>query len=146
MTRSQTRGGGSGTPGKPQQQIELILMRQLASYLTIPIFLVGADESLVFYNEAAGALVGRRFDEVGAIGLDELTTRFQVVAQDGSPLDTNDLAIARALRERRPGHDRVRYRALDGTTRLVDVTAFPLEGQGGRHLGAVAIFWETDGP
>jgi len=24
------------------------------------------------------------------------------------------------------------------------VSAFPIEGQGGRHLGAVAIFWEVE--
>jgi hypothetical protein len=30
--------------------VELILMRQLASYLATPIFLVDADGTLVFYN------------------------------------------------------------------------------------------------
>jgi hypothetical protein len=25
----------------------------------------------------------------------------------------------------------------------LEATAFPLEGQGGRHLGAVVIFWEA---
>jgi hypothetical protein len=33
--------------------------------------------------------------------------------------------------------------ALDGIKRRIEVTAFPIEGQGGRHLGAVAILWET---
>ena len=40
----------------PQQPIELILMRQLANYLSMPVFLVGADEILLYYNEAAEAL------------------------------------------------------------------------------------------
>ena len=31
---------------------------------------------------------------------------------------------------------------LDGKHRELDVTAFPIEGQGGRHLGAFAAFWE----
>jgi hypothetical protein len=31
----------------------------------------------------------------------------------------------------------------DGVWRKIEVTAFPVEGQGGRHLGAVAIFWEA---
>ena len=121
-------------------------MRQLASYLAIPIFIVGPDENLLFYNEAAGVLVGRRYDEVGAIALRELSTRFHVVAEDGSPLATDELAITGALRDRRPGHDRVKFEALDGTWRTVEATAFPLDGQGGRHLGAVAIFWESGTP
>lgn len=34
----------------PQKAIELILTRQLASYLAMPIFLVDAAGTLVFYN------------------------------------------------------------------------------------------------
>ena len=30
----------------------------------------------------------------------------------------------------------------DGVSRKIGATAFPLEGQGGRQLGAVGIFWE----
>jgi hypothetical protein len=32
---------------------------------------------------------------------------------------------------------------LDQVRRHIEVTAFPLIGQAGRHLGAVAIFWEV---
>ena len=45
--------------------IELILMRQLASHLRVPIFLVDGQGTLLFYNEPAEALLGRRFDEAG---------------------------------------------------------------------------------
>ena len=138
--------GGWGGAEMPQQQVEVILMRQLASYLTMPIFIVGTDENLLFYNEAAGVLLGRRYDEVGEVPLQELATIFHTVAEDGSPLSTGDLPIAIALRERRPAHLRFKYQALDGVLRTVEATAFPLEGQGGRHLGAVAIFWEINGP
>ena len=128
-----------------QQAVELILMRQLASYLTMPIFLVGTDENLLFYNEAAEALLGRPYDEAGLMPLEELSTIFETTGEDGSPLPPERLPVAIALRERRPAHLRIKYRALDGVSRTVDVTAFPLEGQAGRHLGAVAIFWEVDG-
>jgi hypothetical protein len=42
--------------------VELILMRQLASYLAMPILLFDPAGNLLFYNEPAEALVGRRFD------------------------------------------------------------------------------------
>ena len=128
------------------QDVELILLRQLASYLTMPIFIVGADERLLFYNEAAGKLLGRRYDEAGEMLLEELSATFQTSEEDGSPLPIDALPISIALRERRPTHRRFNYRALDGVRRSVEATAFPLEGQAGRHLGAVAIFWEFDGP
>jgi hypothetical protein len=36
----------------------------------------------------------------------------------------------------------VRFHSLDGVDHVIEVTAFPLEGHGGRHIGAVAIFWD----
>ena len=130
----------------PQREIELILMRQLASYLSMPIFVLGTDEKLLYYNEAAEVLLGRRYDEAGEMPLEELSRTFQTTAEDGSPLPPDALPLGIALRQRRPAHVRFRYQALDAVWRTVEVTAFPLEGQGGRHLGAVAIFWEIDGP
>jgi hypothetical protein len=38
----------------------------------------------------------------------------------------------------------MRIQALDGVSRLLEVTAFPLAGQGQKHLGAVAVFWSAD--
>ena len=127
----------------PQKDIELILLRQLASYLAMPIFLADSDENLLFYNEPAEVLLGRRFDEAGEMPLAELSTLFQTAAEDGSPLPPEELPLGIALRQRRPSHRRLRYRALDGVWRTVEVTAFPLQCQDGRHLGAVAIFWEV---
>lgn len=128
-----------------QKEIELILMRQCASYLAMPMFVAGSDENVLFYNESAEALLGRRFDEAGGMSLEELPTMFQLTAEDGSPLPLDAFPLAIALRQRRPAHRRLQYRALDGILRKVEVTAFPLEGQRGRHLGGVAIFWEVGG-
>ncbi len=127
-----------------QQPIELILTRQWSSYLTMPVFVAGADGELLFYNEAAEALLGRRFDEAGAMPLAELSEMFEIISdEDESPLTPEGLPLGIALFEHRAAHRRIRFRGLDGVWRRVDVTAFPLEGQGGRHLGAVALFWEV---
>jgi len=40
-----------------QKEIELILMRQCASYLAMPMFVAGSDENLLFYNEIVRLLV-----------------------------------------------------------------------------------------
>ena len=128
----------------PSQDIELILMRQLANYLNMPIFMVGMDGILLFYNEAAGELVGRPYDEAGQLSLSQLEATFHIINEDGSPLTTEQLPVTTALREHRPSHHRIRYRGFDGVGRVIEVTAFPLDGQAGRPLGAVAIFWEVD--
>jgi PAS domain-containing protein len=125
-------------------EVELILMRQLASYLTLPIFLVDAEGKLLFYNEAAEPHLGRRFEEAGEMPISELTTIFEITREDGSPFPNDEFPLAVALKQRRPTHESLRFRALDGLLHTIDVTAFPLEGQGGRHVGAVAIFWENN--
>ena len=42
--------------------IQIILTRQLATYLSVPLFLVDPKGNLLFYNEPAEAILGRRFD------------------------------------------------------------------------------------
>jgi PAS domain S-box-containing protein len=126
------------------QPIELILVRHLAGSLAIPLFLVDPDGTMVFYNEAAERILGRRYDEAGEMSFDEWTTIFAVRDDAGKPLDINQLPLVRALRARRPAHHRFAITGLDGTRRDLEVSAFPLEAEGQRMLGAVALFWESE--
>jgi PAS domain-containing protein len=127
----------------PQQAIEVILMRQLASYLAMPIFLVDPAGDLLFYNEPAAALLGHRYEETGEMPLVEWAQIFQPTSEDGSPLPPEALPLVIALRQQRAAHLAFQICGLDDVPRKIGVTAFPLEGQGGRCLGAVAIFWEV---
>jgi PAS domain-containing protein len=125
-----------------QHAIEVILMRQLASYLTMPIFLVDPAGNLLFYNEPAEALLGQRYEEAGEMPLAEWVQMFQPTSEDGSPVPPEAFPLIIALEQHRTAHLEFQIRGFDGIDRKIDVTAFPLEGQGGRILGAVAIFWE----
>ncbi len=129
-----------------QKDIEVILMRQLASYLAMPVFLVDEGGTLLFYNEPAEGLLGRRFDEAGEMPMEEWSTIFAQRDEDNSPLPPDAIPLVVAVREHRPAHRILRITGLDGVARKLEVTAFPLEGQGGRHLGAVAIFWGVEHP
>ena len=123
--------------------IELILVRHLASTLSIPIFLVDGDGTLVFYNEAAEPLLGHRFDETGEMALGDWTTAYAVRDESGRLVGLDEIPLVRALRGRRPIHGRIDITALDGAARTLEVSAFPLEGHGEQLLGAVALFWES---
>jgi PAS domain-containing protein len=125
-----------------QKAIEIILMRQLASYLAMPILVVDPAGTLLFYNEPAEALLGRRYEETGEMSFTEWATSFTPTAGDGSPLPPEGLPLAIALQKRQAAHRAFWIRGLDGVSRHIESTAFPLEGHGGRNLGAVAIFWE----
>lgn len=128
-----------------QKEIEAILARQLASYLAMPIFIVDPQGTLVFYNEPAEKILGRRFEDTGEMPVAEWSTIFKPVDKAGAPLTPDTLPLVVALNERRPAHSSFRIRGLDGVLRQIEVTAFPLIGQADRYLGAVAIFWEIAG-
>ncbi len=128
-----------------QQAIEVILMRQCASYLATPVFMLDADGRFLFCNEPAEALLGRRFDPAGEMRLEELLTLLETANGDGSPVAPDTFPLGAACHDRRPASRVLRYRGVDGNWRTAEVTAFPIQGQEGRHLGAVAMFWEMDG-
>jgi PAS domain-containing protein len=127
-------------------EIEIILMRQAASYLAMPVFVVGPKGDLIYFNEPAEALLGLRYEEVGEMPLDEWATVFIPTDEHGNPIPPEGLPLVIALQQHRPAHDSFWIRGLTGVLRHLSVTAFPLIGQEERELGAVAIFWEQNDP
>jgi PAS domain-containing protein len=126
----------------PQQPIEMILLRQLASYLTIAIWMMDRDGNLVYYNEPAERLLGVTFDDAGPIHSDQLSDLFRVTDLEGNPLPDTGLPIIQVLNKQHPEHGRVRFCGMDGVWRDVEIAAMPIEGQASRFLGVFATFWE----
>jgi PAS domain-containing protein len=128
-----------------QYEIEVILMRELASYLAMAVFVVDPAGELIYYNEPAERLLGTRFDETGPMAMTDWSSLFEPSDEQGR-LPPEQLPLVIAVEQGRPAHGRFSIRGLDGQRRQLEVTAIPLLGQGGRHLGAAAVFWEaTDG-
>lgn len=126
------------------QPIEVILMRELADHLATPIFVVDAAGDLLFYNEPAERLLGSRFDETGKLPFEEWSTLFKPTDAEGTPIPPAELPLAIAVQEHRPAQGGMWIHGLDGERRELTVTAIPLQGQWGEHLGAAAIFWEAE--
>jgi PAS domain-containing protein len=126
----------------PQQEIEVILARHLSEYLVMPIFIVNPAGDLIFYNEPAEAILGQSYSETGLMPSSEWSTVFNPVDSQGRPIPPEELPLVIALQERHPAHKTIWIHGLDGVSREIGVTAFPLIGQADRFLGAIAIFWE----
>lgn len=126
-----------------QKEIEVILARQLAEYLVLPIFIVDPNGDLLYYNESAESILGSRYDETGPMSANQLAGIFRTVDQEGRPMKSDDLPLVKALVHRQPAHGSLWIEALDGGLRKIAVTAFPIIGQANRFLGAIAIFWEV---
>ena len=72
--------------------IQIILTRQLAGYLSVPLFLVDPNGTLLFYNEPAEAILGRRFEETGAMAAKEWSSVFTPIDDGGEPIPPDELA------------------------------------------------------
>jgi len=125
--------------------IELILIRHLASRLAVPVFVVDRAGDLVFFNEPAEAVLGRRFEEIRSMPFDDWTTAFLPADVDRARA-VDDLPLVVALRGGVPAHRTLDIQGGDGTRRTIEATAFPLLATGGEMVGAVAMFWEIGAP
>jgi PAS domain-containing protein len=122
--------------------IQLILMRQLAGYLSVPVFLVDPDGNLLFYNEPAEMILGRRFDETGKMSAEEWSAAFTPLDDASQPIAPKDLPLRITLAQHRPAYRRLFLRGLDAVHRYIEVASIPIAGLQGEFLGAVAFFWE----
>ncbi len=126
-----------------QKPLELILARNLLTSLTTPAFLADEAGSLVFYNEAAGALLGMSFEESGRLGPEEWTATFGPFGDDGEAIPVEELPTTMTLRAGRPTHAEYCIRSTDGTNHDVEVSALPIVAAEGQQ-GAIVVFWPKD--
>lgn len=128
---------GSGS----QKPLELILARNLLASLSTPAFLVDAPGEIVFYNESAGQLLGRRFEESGKLSAEEWTSTFGPLDDAGEPLSYEQNELTKSLQGDRPAHARFCIRSLSGQLHRIEASGIPIVGAGGFH-GAIVVFWE----
>lgn len=126
-----------------QRNLVLILAREFASKLATATVLADGEGTLVYYNEAAGALLGRPFAETGEVPLEEWALLFNLEEEDGTPMPLERRPARTALYEKRPEHRDFFITALDGVRRRIAATAFPLFAHPDDFVGVMAIFWES---
>jgi PAS domain-containing protein len=127
--------------GVAQQPIEMILIKQLASYLAMPIFVVDTIGSLVYFNLPAEAIIGQRFDETGELSWDEWRAVTNPTDRHGNPIAVDDSPLSGVIKHRRPMQGTLWIRGFDGVRRRISATGFPIVDQAGIDLGSVALFW-----
>ncbi|MBL7987000.1 MAG: PAS domain-containing protein [Chlorobi bacterium] len=125
-----------------QQEIEMILTRQLASYLAVPIFLVDPDGNLLYCNEPAERVLGGILDEITDMPMSRWSTMFQQQDEQGNIIPPDELPLVTAVKTRTPASRTFFIEGMDGRRRKIHVVGLPLIGQANRFLGAAGFFWE----
>ena len=124
-----------------QKHLVLILAREFASNLSTPTLVADERGFLVFYNEAAESVVGRRFAETGEMPLEDWLGAFEPKTLSSEPIAADRRPALIAYNERRASHLRYLVTSADGVEREIEVTAFPLFAQTDEFVGIVVIFW-----
>lgn len=123
-------------------EIEIILSRQWSDYLSIPVFITDPEGNLIYFNEPAEEILGKRFEDTGKMAMSEWGAVFSPVDADGKELAVDDLPLVRTLRTKKPAQGSFTISSLEGGTRhTISVVSFPITGMSEGHLGAIAIFW-----
>lgn len=123
-------------------EIEIILNRQLADCLSIPVFITDTGGNLIFYNEPAEEILGKRFEETGEMPVQEWSTVFKPLDEKGNVLAPEELPLVRTLNDELPYHKSFIIESLKGELQNISVTSYPIISRSGKFLGAVAIFWK----
>lgn len=125
-----------------QRPLELILARNLLSALSTPALLVDRSGEIVFYNEAAGALLGRPFEESGPISAGDWTKVFGPFDDSDRPIPFDQLPLSAVLKESRPAHGTFTVRSLSRERHVIEAAMVPVVGGHGFE-GGMVFFWES---
>jgi PAS domain-containing protein len=125
-------------------EIEIILNRQLADCLSIPVFITDTDGNLIYYNEPAEIILGKKYEETGEMPVSVWGTIFKPVDENRNPLSPEDLPLVKTLRNRKPYHKTFFIESLMGKIEKISVTSYPILGRPDRFIGAVALFWDAN--
>jgi PAS domain-containing protein len=121
--------------------IEIILNRQLADCLAIPVFITDTVGNLLFYNEPAEDILGKRYQDTGEMPVEMWSTIFKSTDENGKPLDPEELPLVKTLLNQLPYYKIFWIESLQGKAEKIAVSSYPIIGRAGIFVGAVAIFW-----
>ena len=124
--------------------LEVILSRQLADCLYVPVFIVDPEGTLLFYNEPAEKILGRRYNDTGAMPVAEWSSIFKPYDDQGAVLPAKELPLVKTLFKKEPAHGSFWIKSLRGDSYRISVTSYPIIGRTKKFSGAVAIFWTNE--
>ena len=128
------------------KELEIILTRQLADSLSIPVFITDTEGNLLFFNEPAEKILKRKFGETGVMSTKDWSRLFEAQDAAGKRIPRMDLPLVKTLIYCQPAQSEFWIQNHEGERYYLSATSFPLIGRSNRFVGAVVIFWEKESP
>ncbi len=126
----------------PAYEIEIILSRQLADCLSIPVFITDPAGKLIFYNMPAEDVLGQRFEETGEMPVEKWSVIFKPMDEFNKEILPEDLPLVKTLKNFLPYHKSFWIKSLQGRKEKIALTSYPIINRENKFLGAVAMFWK----
>ncbi len=120
--------------------VEFILARQLAEYMSTPIAIVDYDGKIIYYNEPAEYILGKKFNESGEIEYREWDNRFYLEHDRSAPMQVLDIPFISALSNRIILQGEYWMRNFEEVDQKVLIICVPIVGMGHRELGTIVYF------
>lgn len=126
-----------------QKSTELILLRQLATYLNTPIAIVDAEGNLVFFNEAAESILGLKFRDTGEMTAETWGTIFSPQDAEGVPIPADELCLTISFSKLLPVYQKLYLKGLrTKTIKHIEAFSMPIINPLDQVLGAIVFFPE----
>ena len=127
---------------RSQKPLELILARNLLTSISTPAFLLDDEAAVVFYNEAAAALLGRTVRGVRPDGGRAMDARLRAASTAAARRSRwTRSPTTDAIRSGRPAHAEFTIRSADGESTAIEASAFPIVASEEGSSGAMVLFW-----
>ena len=125
-----------------EPNLVLISAKSFAAQLATAVFLVDAEGTVIYFNEAAERLLGQRFIEGAGMAAEEWARRYRPRDAEGNTVPLESLPLGVTLLKRTSAHGTLTIVGVDAVDRRIEVAALPLFAHTDDFVGAIALFWE----
>jgi len=125
-----------------QKSIEIILYRQLASYIATPSFMLDSDGSIVYCNKSAEEILGVQFSEMGEVTTNNWQIIFAPKDKHGKTISIERSPLFISSTQFLISHGIFHIINLNGELKHIKLFAIPVINIMDIYLGTIAFFQE----
>lgn len=127
-----------------QKSIEIILFRQLITYISMPSFIADSDGKLIYCNEPAEKILGFKFSETGESPANTWQVLFTPKDKQGRSIAIEKLPLFISAKEYRLAHSTFYILNLEKEKKHIELFSIPILNHMETFVGSIAFFQEVN--
>lgn len=127
-----------------QKSIEIILFRQLVTYLVIPSFIIDPDGFMMYWNESAEKFLDFKFSERDETSTTDWKILFTPQDENGRALSVDKSPLFISSTQYRIAYDKFYITTLQQQLKHMELCSIPIFNYTDIFLGCIAFFQEIE--